>query len=115
MEKLLHRHEQEDSFLKNPAIAPAVTDEFPPDPGGGDAATRTGEGPGAKGVSAFLVPADRPGLSGAPLDMLSPHPIGSLAFDGVPVGPQDLLGEPGRGFRVASTCRRSTARCRAPA
>ncbi|MFA7762493.1 acyl-CoA dehydrogenase family protein [Streptomyces sp. NRRL S-448] len=27
---------------------------------------RTGEGPGAKGVSAFLVPADRPGLSGAP-------------------------------------------------
>ncbi|MFI8389954.1 acyl-CoA dehydrogenase family protein [Streptomyces sp. NPDC085540] len=62
---------------------------------------RTGEGPGAKGVSAFLVPADRPGLSGAPLDMLSPHPIGSLAFDGVPVGPRDLLGEPGRGFRVA--------------
>ncbi|MFE9930990.1 acyl-CoA dehydrogenase family protein [Streptomyces sp. NPDC005533] len=62
---------------------------------------RTGEGPGAKGVSAFLVPADRPGLSGTPLDMLSPHPIGSLTFDGVPVGPRDLLGEPGRGFRVA--------------
>ncbi|MEU9081876.1 acyl-CoA dehydrogenase family protein [Streptomyces sp. NPDC048357] len=62
---------------------------------------RTGEGPGAKGVSAFLVPADRPGLSGEPLDMLSPHPIGSLTFDGVPVGPRDLLGEPGRGFRVA--------------
>ncbi|MFE2922549.1 acyl-CoA dehydrogenase family protein [Streptomyces goshikiensis] len=62
---------------------------------------RTGEGPGAKGVTAFLVPADRPGLSGEPLDMLSPHPIGSLAFDGVPVGPEDLLGEPGRGFRVA--------------
>ncbi|MFB7148977.1 acyl-CoA dehydrogenase family protein [Streptomyces virginiae] len=62
---------------------------------------RTGEGPGAKGVSAFLVPADREGLSGEPLDMLSPHPIGSLRFDGVPVGPEDLLGEPGRGFRVA--------------
>ncbi|MGW0364765.1 acyl-CoA dehydrogenase family protein [Streptomyces sp. NPDC002990] len=62
---------------------------------------RTGEGPGAKGVSAFLVPADRPGLTGEPLDMLSPHPIGALAFDGVPVGPQDLLGEPGRGFSVA--------------
>ncbi|MGW0901501.1 acyl-CoA dehydrogenase family protein, partial [Streptomyces goshikiensis] len=30
---------------------------------------RTGEGPGAKGVTAFLVPADRPGLSGEPLDM----------------------------------------------
>ncbi|MFI5619363.1 acyl-CoA dehydrogenase family protein [Streptomyces sp. NPDC051567] len=62
---------------------------------------RTGEGPGAKGVTAFLVPAARPGLSGEPLDMLSPHPIGTLSFDGVPVGPQDLLGEPGRGFRVA--------------
>lgn len=62
---------------------------------------RTGEGPGAKGVSAFLVPADRPGLTGEPLDMLSPHPIGSLAFDGVPVGRADLLGEPGQGFRVA--------------
>ncbi|MFD8631327.1 acyl-CoA dehydrogenase family protein [Streptomyces sp. NPDC059533] len=62
---------------------------------------RTGEGPGAKGVSAFLVPADRPGLSGEALDMLSPHPIGALAFDGVPVGREDLLGEAGRGFRVA--------------
>lgn len=62
---------------------------------------RTGEGPGAKGVSAFLVPADRPGLTGEPLDMLSPHPIGTLAFDGVPVGRDDLLGEPGQGFRVA--------------
>ncbi|MET9851964.1 acyl-CoA dehydrogenase family protein [Streptomyces sp. NPDC006450] len=62
---------------------------------------RTGEGPGAKGVSAFLVPADRPGLSGEALDMLSPHPIGALAFDGVLVGPADLLGEPGRGFKVA--------------
>ncbi|WP_424211303.1 acyl-CoA dehydrogenase family protein [Streptomyces sp. BI20] len=62
---------------------------------------RTGEEPGARGVTAFLVPGDRPGLSGEHLDMLSPHPIGSLAFDGVPVGPEDLLGEPGEGFRVA--------------
>ncbi|WP_329199138.1 MULTISPECIES: acyl-CoA dehydrogenase family protein [unclassified Streptomyces] len=62
---------------------------------------RTGEGPGARGITAFLVPADRPGLTGEALDMLSPHPIGSLSFDGVPVGPEDVLGEPGRGFRVA--------------
>ncbi|SEL74535.1 acyl-CoA dehydrogenase family protein [Streptacidiphilus jiangxiensis] len=62
---------------------------------------RTGPGAGARGVSAFLVPADRPGLSGEPLDMISPHPIGRLRFDGVPVGPQDLLGEVGGGFRVA--------------
>ncbi|MFF2196124.1 acyl-CoA dehydrogenase family protein [Streptomyces sp. NPDC058157] len=62
---------------------------------------RTGEAPGAKGITAFLVPADRPGLTGEALDMLSPHPIGSLAFDGVPVGREDVLGEPGQGFRVA--------------
>ncbi|MET8293982.1 acyl-CoA dehydrogenase family protein [Streptomyces sp. NPDC005180] len=62
---------------------------------------RTGEVPGAKGITAFLVPADRPGLTGEALDMLSPHPIGSLAFDGVPVGREDVLGEPGQGFRVA--------------
>ncbi|WP_374227586.1 acyl-CoA dehydrogenase family protein [Streptomyces sp. AC627_RSS907] len=62
---------------------------------------RTTPGAGARGVTAFLVPADRPGLSGAPLDMLSPHPIGTLAFDAVPVTADDVLGEPDRGFRVA--------------
>ncbi|MEU6099106.1 acyl-CoA dehydrogenase family protein [Streptomyces flaveolus] len=62
---------------------------------------RTTPGAGARGVTAFLVPADRPGLSGTPLDMLSPHPIGALAFDAVPVTAADVLGEPDRGFRVA--------------
>lgn len=64
---------------------------------------RTTRGAGSRGVTAFLVPADRPGLSGSPLDMLAPHAIGSLEFDGVPVGPSDVLGEPDRGFRVAMT------------
>ncbi|MEC4016586.1 acyl-CoA dehydrogenase family protein [Streptomyces sp. H27-D2] len=62
---------------------------------------RTSADAGARGVTAFLVPADRPGLSGEHLDMLSPHPIGSLAFDGVPVTRDDVLGEPDGGFRVA--------------
>ncbi|WP_210584144.1 acyl-CoA dehydrogenase family protein [Streptomyces sp. GESEQ-35] len=62
---------------------------------------RTTPGAGARGVTAFLVPADRPGLTGAALDMLSPHPIGTLDFDAVPVTADDVLGEVDRGFRVA--------------
>jgi len=62
---------------------------------------RTTPGAGARGVSAFVVPADRPGLGGEHLDMISPHPIGRLVFDGVPVQPAELLGETDRGFRVA--------------
>ncbi|GGS66690.1 MULTISPECIES: acyl-CoA dehydrogenase family protein [Streptomyces] len=62
---------------------------------------RTTPGAGARGVTAFLVPADRPGLTGSPLEMISPHPIGALGFDAVPVTPADLLGEPDRGFAVA--------------
>ncbi len=62
---------------------------------------RTTPGAGARGVTAFLVPADRPGLTGTPLEMLSPHPIGALAFDAVPVTADDVIGEVDRGFRVA--------------
>ncbi|WP_055569690.1 acyl-CoA dehydrogenase family protein [Streptomyces atriruber] len=64
---------------------------------------RTSPGAGSRGVTAFLVPADRAGLTGTPLDMLSPHPIGALAFDGVRVDGDDVLGEVDRGFRVAMT------------
>ncbi|MQY12800.1 Acyl-CoA dehydrogenase [Streptomyces sp. RB5] len=62
---------------------------------------RTTADAGSRGVTAFLVPADRPGLTGEPLRMLSPHPIGSLRFDAVPVSPDDVLGEPDAGFGVA--------------
>ncbi|KMS66474.1 acyl-CoA dehydrogenase [Streptomyces regensis] len=62
---------------------------------------RTTPGAGARGVTAFLVPADRPGLTGSPLEMISPHPIGALDFDAVPVTAADVLGEPDRGFAVA--------------
>ncbi|MEU0197998.1 MULTISPECIES: acyl-CoA dehydrogenase family protein [unclassified Streptomyces] len=62
---------------------------------------RTTPGAGARGVTAFLLPADRPGLTGRGLDMLAPHPIGALDFDGVPVTADDVLGEVDRGFRVA--------------
>ncbi|MEU6010800.1 acyl-CoA dehydrogenase family protein [Streptomyces sp. NPDC047453] len=62
---------------------------------------RTTPDAGSRGVTAFLVPADRPGLTGTALEMLSPHPIGALDFDGVPVTAEDVIGETDRGFRVA--------------
>ncbi|AXI89259.1 acyl-CoA dehydrogenase [Streptomyces sp. ETH9427] len=62
---------------------------------------RTTPGAGARGVTAFLVPADRPGLTGSRLDMIAPHALGTLRFDGVPVTAADVLGEPDAGFRVA--------------
>ncbi len=62
---------------------------------------RTTQGAGARGVSAFAVPGDRAGLGGEHLDMVSPHPIGRLTFDGVRVSASELLGEQDRGFSVA--------------
>ncbi|ARP72842.1 acyl-CoA dehydrogenase [Streptomyces pluripotens] len=62
---------------------------------------RTTPGAGSRGVTAFLVPADRPGLTGTALEMISPHPIGALDFDAVPVTADDVLGEVDRGFAVA--------------
>jgi acyl-CoA dehydrogenase len=62
---------------------------------------RTTQGARARGVTAFAVPGDSPGLSGEPLDMLSPHPIGRLIFDGVRVERAAVLGEVDAGFAVA--------------
>ena len=62
---------------------------------------RTTEGAGARGVTAFAVPRESEGLSGEPLHLLSPHPIGRLELDGVFAGPEQVLGEVDKGFRVA--------------
>jgi alkylation response protein AidB-like acyl-CoA dehydrogenase len=62
---------------------------------------RTTPGTRAEGITAFVVAGDADGLSGEHLDMLAPHAIGRLVFDGVPVGRHDVLGEVDRGFAVA--------------
>jgi alkylation response protein AidB-like acyl-CoA dehydrogenase len=62
---------------------------------------RTSGESGGRGVTAFVVPGDASGLSGDPIDLLAPHPIGSLVFDEVPVGADQVLGEVDHGFRVA--------------
>lgn len=63
---------------------------------------RTGEAPGARGISAFLVPADTPGLEVAErLDVIAPHPLARLAFNDVRVPASALIGKPGDGFKIA--------------
>lgn len=63
---------------------------------------RTGEAPGAKGLSAFIVPADTPGLTVAErIDVVAPHPLARLAFDGCRVPASAMIGSPGDGFRIA--------------
>ncbi|HET9324872.1 MAG TPA: acyl-CoA dehydrogenase family protein [Gaiellaceae bacterium] len=58
-------------------------------------------GQGAKGITGFSVPRESEGLSGEHLDLLAAHPIGRLDFDGVRVGPEQVLGEVDGGFAVA--------------
>ena len=63
---------------------------------------RTGEAPGARGLSAFVVPADAPGLTvTGPIETISPHPLGSLRLEGCQVPADALVGARGRGFAVA--------------
>ncbi len=62
---------------------------------------RTTPGARARGITAFAVPRDSPGLSGAHLDLLAPHPIGRLVFDGVRVPRTEVLGEVDGGWAVA--------------
>ena len=62
---------------------------------------RTVPDAGARGVTAFAVAGEAAGLSGEPIEMVAPHAIGRLVFDGVAVGPGDLLGDVNAGFPVA--------------
>jgi acyl-CoA dehydrogenase len=63
---------------------------------------RTGEAPGAKGVSAFVVDAETPGLEITErIEVIAPHPLATLRFDGCRVPLGNRLGGPGEGFKVA--------------
>ncbi len=62
---------------------------------------RTTPGAQARGVTAFAVAGDAPGLTGERLDMVAPHALGTLHFEGVRVTRDDLLGEVDQGFGVA--------------
>ncbi|MCE8523022.1 acyl-CoA dehydrogenase family protein [Ruegeria pomeroyi] len=63
---------------------------------------RTGEAPGARGLSAFVLPAGLPGFEVVErLEVMAPHPLARLRFTDVRVPKSALLGAPGEGFKVA--------------
>lgn len=63
---------------------------------------RSGEAPGAKGLSAYLVPAETSGLEVAErLEVIAPHPLARLRFSEVHVPGSALIGKPGEGFKIA--------------
>ena len=63
---------------------------------------RTGEEPGTKGMSAFVMPADADGLSIAErLETIAPHPLATLNFDNVRLPATAMIGSSGQGFKIA--------------
>ncbi len=63
---------------------------------------RTGEAPGAKGLSAFIVTPDLKGFEVAErLETIAPHPLARLRFNDVRVPASAMLGAPGEGFRIS--------------
>jgi acyl-CoA dehydrogenase len=63
---------------------------------------RSEAAPGARGLSAFVVDADAPGLSVAErIEVIAPHPLATLSFDSVRVPLANRLGQPGDGFKIA--------------
>ena len=57
---------------------------------------------GARGLSAFIVPAPAPGLSVAErIEVIAPHPLARLRFDHVRLPASAIIGAPGDGFRIA--------------
>ena len=63
---------------------------------------RSGEAPGARGLSAFIVEADTPGLIIAErIETIAPHPLARIVFDGCRVPAANRIGGGGDGFRIA--------------
>jgi acyl-CoA dehydrogenase len=60
---------------------------------------RTGEGEGARGLSAFIVPANAVSVEER-IEVIAPHPLARLKYDNVRIPATAIIGEPGEGFRI---------------
>lgn len=81
----------EKTYISNGQIADVIT-----------LFARTGEAEGARGISAFILPGDTPGLKVAErIEAIAPHPLARLTLDNVRLPASAMLGLPGEGFKVA--------------
>ncbi len=63
---------------------------------------RTGEAPGARGISAFIVDADTPGfIVSNRIQVMAPHPLATIRFEQCCIPQSQRIGEAGQGFKVA--------------
>jgi|HubBroStandDraft_6_1064221.scaffolds.fasta_scaffold75888_4 acyl-CoA dehydrogenase len=63
---------------------------------------RTGEAPGAKGITAFVVEPGTPGFDCSErIEVIAPHPLGRLTFASCRVPFRAVIGEEGQGFKIA--------------
>jgi alkylation response protein AidB-like acyl-CoA dehydrogenase len=63
---------------------------------------RTGEAPGARGISAFVVDAGTPGFEILErIEVIAPHPLARLRFENCRIPAPQRIGAPGQGFKVA--------------
>ena len=60
---------------------------------------RTGEGEGARGLSAFIVPAEAVTVAER-IEVIAPHPLARLTYDNVRIPADAIVGEPSEGFRI---------------
>jgi acyl-CoA dehydrogenase len=81
----------EKTYISNGQIADVIT-----------LFARTGEADGARGISAFILPGDTPGLDVAErIEAIAPHPLARLTLTDVRLPASAMLGNPGEGFKVA--------------
>lgn len=81
----------EKTFISNGGIADVYT-----------VFARTGEAPGTRGISAFVVFADTPGFSIVErIETMAPHPLARIRFDGCRIPVTQRLGAAGEGFKIA--------------
>ena len=81
----------EKTYISNGQIADVIT-----------LFARTGEGESARGISAFILPGETPGLEVAErIEAIAPHPLARLKLTNVRLPASAMLGAPGEGFKVA--------------